>query len=224
MKFREGSGNSSQPILPHFDVLQILLGVSKAAPVFPFFFAKLRLRPSPIVIIGEGHILLFDLEHPFAPTRAAARPSRGAAVKTGRSSAAAVGLVLTAASTVAPSSPSGCRVGYTPLAHSFRAIVVSAAGGVTRMCRDAEGGSVARPTSGRAIAPGRGRLRPRAAQALELPKDRIVDQQRSIACGQHLPPKMSLTPTLHQETQGNPRAMSTTQFDLRTTISLKSID
>jgi hypothetical protein len=32
---------------------------------------------------------------------------------------------------------------------------------------------------------------------LEIPKDQIVDQQRSIACGQHLRPKMSLTPTRH---------------------------
>jgi hypothetical protein len=41
------------------------------------------------------------------------------------------------------------------------------------MCRDADGGSVARSTSGRAIAPGRGRLRPRAAQALEIPKPEL---------------------------------------------------
>ena len=32
------------------------------------------------------------------------------------------------------------------------------------MCRDAEGGSVGRPLAGRPIAPGRGRVRPRATQ------------------------------------------------------------
>jgi hypothetical protein len=50
---------------------------------------------------------MFDRTHPSAPTCGKARPPRGAAVKTGRTCGRPQGLVLTDASTVARSSPSG---------------------------------------------------------------------------------------------------------------------
>jgi hypothetical protein len=57
--------------------------------------------------------------------------------------------------------------------------------GASRACDETPTAARSRGPKGRAIAPGRGRLRPRAAQAHDCHGNRIADQQRLVSGTQH---------------------------------------
>ncbi len=200
MKFREWEGKSSQTVLRVLLRL-ILTGGKRALPPIRRFLVQ--------SMVAQRSVCLAEPSLPSAPSGGRLREADTRPC-----------LVV--------SSGSVAVADWTAHACSLAEIVGPAAGGATRMGRNRARRLGCAAPPGRAIAPGRGRLRPRAAQACAWSYDRIANAQQLSRPNATFAPEFMFSGVLrlskYRKYPVNSPLLSTMQYQSAHHNSLKSKD